>query len=185
MAAVPPPDNSPGPLTGVKRYLVEHYDELYGIAARQMARENPGHSLQATALMNEAVCQMLDPNRKVEIKDASHFLATANVMMQHILIDRARRNNAQKAGGQLNRQELNQNQVGDDNHIVELLILQEELQLLAKQDPQAAQVIQKRCEGYSIDEAAELLGLSRSTAYDLWNFGRAWLLQMFHQNSRN
>lgn len=179
MEAHPPPDQPGHPHSNIKRYLIEHYDELHGIAAQQMAKENPGHSMQPTALMNEAVCQMLDPARQVAIKDASHFLATANVMMKHILIDRARRYQAIKAGGQMQRQELNDEQMGKADHLVELLILREELQLLAQHDPQAAAVIQKRCEGYSTEEAAEQLGISRSVAYDLWNFGRAWLLQKF------
>jgi len=178
-----PRDGSSGPHSSIKCYLIEHYDELYGIAARQMIGEHPGNSMQATALLNEAVCKLLDPNGQVQFNDSHHFLAAANVMMQHILVDRARHRNALKQGGQLQRQELQPDQPDADQQHVELLILREELQLLAVQDPLAAQIIQKRCEGYSIDEVAGQLDISRSQAYDLWNVGRAWLLQRFNQNT--
>lgn len=178
-----PRDGSSGPPEGIKRYLIENYDEIHAIAAKQMAKENAGNSMQATALLNEAVCKMLDPDQKVQINDSRHFLAAANVMMKNILIDRARRRNAAVRGGQITREELHEDQVGSDPHHVEMLIIQEEIQLLAAQDPLAALIIQKRCEGYSIDEVAVMLKLSRTQAYSQWNFGRAWLLQKFHQSS--
>jgi RNA polymerase sigma-70 factor, ECF subfamily len=123
------------------------------------------------------------PAGNVHINDSRHFLSTANVMMQHILVDRARRRNTIKQGGQLNRHELHDDQAGSDPRQVELLILQEEIQLLAGIDPLTAQIIQKRCEGYTIEEVAVMMKLSRTQAYDLWNFGRAWLLQKFHQST--
>ena len=181
-----PQDNSSERLSHIKCLFIEHYDELYGIAAAQIAKENPDDSMQATALVNEMVCKMLEPHRNVHLNDKNHFLATAQVMMKHIIIDRARRRGSQKQGGHLQQQELHDNQAGIDPQHVELLILQEELQLLAKADPLAAQVIQKRCEGFSIDEIVDQLKISRSNAYDLWNFGRAWLMQMFDQgDSKN
>jgi len=176
-----PRDGSSGPHSRIKGYLVEHYDEIHAIAAQQMAKENIGNSMQATALLNEVVCKMLDPDHQVQINDSSHFLAAANVMMKNILIDRARRRNAAIRGGQITREELHEDQAGSDPHHVDLLILQEEIQLLAEIDPLAAHIIQKRCEGYTIEEVAAMLKLSRSQAYDQWNFGRAWLLQKFHQ----
>lgn len=178
-----PRDGSSGHQSAIKRCLVENYDEIHAIAAQQMARENAGNSLQATALLNEAVCKMLDPAANIHFNDSKHFLATAKVMMQHILVDRARRRNSIKQGGQLNRHELHEDQAGNDSYQVDILILQEEIQLLAGIDPLAAQIIQKRCEGFSIEEVAEHLKLSRSQAYDLWNFGRAWLLQKFYQGN--
>ncbi len=175
-----PRDNSSERLSHIKCLFIEHYDELYGIAAAQMAKENPGDSMQATALVNEMVCKMLEPHRDIQPNDKNHFLATANLMMKHILIDRGRRRNSRRQGGHLHQQELLNDQAETDMQHVELLILQEEIQQLAKVDPQAAQVIQKRCEGFSIDEIADQLKISRTQAYDLWNFGRAWLIQMFH-----
>jgi len=179
----PPRDHSSERLSSIKCLFIEHYDELYGIAAAQMAKEHAGNSLQPTALVNEMVCKMLEPHRNVQLNDKHHFLATANLMMKHILVDRARRRSCQIQGGHLQRQELHNDQAGTDPQNVELLILQEEIQLLAREDPQAAKIIQKRCEGYSIDEIADQLKISRTNAYDLWNFGRAWLMQMFHLNS--
>ena len=183
MAALPPREPAPLTPSSIKRFLLEHYDELHGMAQRHMAAEAAGNSLQATALMNEAVCQMLDPARKLAINDDRHFLATAQLMMKHILIDRARRHQAQKAGGQMQRKDLHENQADRQPQQVEVLILQEELNLLAQHDPMASKVIQKRCEGYSTEEAAEILGISRTAAYELWNIGRAWLLQKFKDGS--
>ncbi|HQR08812.1 MAG TPA: ECF-type sigma factor [Gemmatales bacterium] len=174
-----PRDHSPGCRSHINGYLVEHYDEIHAIAVRQMAKENADNSMQATALANEVACKMLDPAGNVQFKDSKHFLATARVMMQHILVDRARRRNSIKHGGQLNRQELQEDQAGSDPYQMELLILQEELQLLAEKDPLAGQIIQKRCEGYTIEEVAATLKISRSHAYHLWNFVRAWLMQKF------
>jgi len=175
--------SSVGEASRIKGLLLKHYDELHSIAAKQMAGENAGHSMQTTALVNEVVCKLLDGDKKVAFNDGKHFLATANVMMQHILIDRARRKGAQKAGGQMTRQVLHDNQVRGDDDFVNMLILQEELQLLAKHDPEAAAVISKRCQGYSMEEVAGQLGISRTAAYQLWTVGQAWLMQMFHERS--
>ncbi|MFT3881717.1 MAG: ECF-type sigma factor [Gemmatales bacterium] len=176
-----PRDDSSGHRSTIKRYVIEHYDELHDMAARQMARENPGNSLQASALVNEAVCQMLDRTDPPKLNDSEHFLANANIMMKHILVDHARCRNNLTHGGNLNRHDLNSDQEGRDQQMVKLLILQEEIQLLTEQDFLAGQIVQKRCEGYSIEEAAAQLKLSRSQAYDKWTCGRAWLLQKFHQ----
>lgn len=176
-----PRDNPSERISSIKCLFVEHLDTLRGIAAAQVAKENPGDSMQASALVNEVVCKMIEPHCDVQPNDTNHFLATATLMMQHILIDRGRRRSSQKQGGHLQQKELHDNQAGIDPQHVELLILQEEIQLLAKEDPLAAQVIQKRCEDFSIDEIADQLKISRTHTYDLWNFGRAWLMQMFHR----
>lgn len=141
-----------------------------------MAHEQPDHSLQATALINELVVRILDSDTPLQLNNSDHFLAIATLMMQRILIDRARKNNTQRAGGKHQHQELQPGIQGAHDCQQELLILQEELQRLAEADPISAEVVKKRCQGYSIDEAASQLDIPRSTAYGLWNFGRAWLL---------
>lgn len=176
-------DDSSGHRSTIKRYLVEHYDQLHNMAARQMAKENPDNSMQATALLHEVVCKMLDRKGSLEMNDSKHFLATANLMMKHILVDHARRRNTLAHGGDLRRKEMNNDYEESDHQLVKLLILQEEIQLLARQDPQAAHIIEKRYQGYSIDEVADQLKMSRSQAYDKWNCGRAWLLHKFNHVS--
>ena len=180
-----PRDDSSERLSNIKCLFIKHYDELHGIAAAQMAKENPGDSMQATALVNEMVCKMLEPHCDVQPNDKNHFLATANLMMKHIIIDRARRRSSQKYGGHLQKQQLLDDQAETDMQHVQLLILQEEIQLLAQEDPLAAQIIQKRCEGFSIDEIADQLKISRTSAYEQWNFGRAWLMEVFHLSCSN
>ncbi len=163
----------------IRRYVVENYDELHQAAAKQAARENPDNSLQASALVNEVVVKLLKTDEPIRVQDSDHFLAVTTQMMKHILVDKARHGLAIKAGGQMNRQLLDSHLAGQKETAVELLIIQEELDLLTKADPVAAEVVRKRCQGYSVDEAATLLNLSRTTAYSLWNFGRAWLLRRF------
>ena len=129
--------------------------------------------------MNELVVKLLKADSPLQIQDANHFLAVAATMMQHILTDRARHLQAEYTGGKMQRQDLGSQHGTEDATALHMLIIQEELDLLTQADPLAAGVGKNRCLGYSIEEAGEKLHISRSTAYSLWNFGRAWLLRRF------
>ena len=163
----------------IRRYLVKHFDDLHEIAAKKAARESPDNSLQASALVNEVVVKLLKSKDPVQVNDSDHFLAIATKMMNHVLIDKARHDNAACVGGNLNRQHLDSNIAGQPGKAFELLIIQEEMELLTKTEPLSSEVVRHRCLGYSLDEIAEKLNISRSSAYSEWNFGRAWLLRRF------
>jgi RNA polymerase sigma factor (TIGR02999 family) len=174
---------SSSPASELKRMVVEHYEELHALAAKQMGRESPTPSLETTGLLNEAVLRMLEAGKPLKIKDADHFLALAQLIMKRICIDRARRRRTAKAGGGHPRTELSAALADSQGQVTGLLIIQEELQRLERDEPEAARIVALRYQGYSIEEAAEMLHLPRSTAYDLWNFGRAWLLRVFQEPS--
>lgn len=163
----------------IRRYIVEHFDELHEIASKKAARESPDNSLQASALVNEVVVKLLKSKDPVHLNDSDHFLAIATRMMNHLLVDKARHDNAACVGGNMNRQHLDSNLAGQPATALELLIIQEEMELLTKTDSMAAEVVRQRCLGYSLDEIAEKLNMSRTSAYNEWNFGRAWLLRRF------
>jgi RNA polymerase sigma factor (TIGR02999 family) len=160
------------------------YDELRGLAAAKLAREKPGQTLQPTALVHEAYLGLVQsPQLKYEIgqrhwESRAHFFAAAAEAMRCILIENARRKRRQKRGGARRRVELEPDQVGYSISPDNLLDLNDALDALAAVDPQAAQFVKLRYfTGLSVEEAAEMIGLSRSAAYEHWAYARAWLLR--------
>lgn len=154
------------------------YDQLRGIARAMMAAERPGHTLQATALVNEAYLRLLGTH---ELDQASHdqFIALASVVMRRILIDHARASGRQKRGGGRQRVPLTlaQPQAEFGMHPDELLALDDALGQLAALDERKARVVELRFFGGLDEEAtARILGIARSTAANDWRFARAWLL---------
>jgi RNA polymerase sigma factor (TIGR02999 family) len=152
------------------------YDELRRLAAWKLAQESPGQTLQATALVHEAYLRLVGGNNDQEWQSRGHFFAAAAEAMRRILIENARRKQAGKHGGGLCRVDLNDADVTTPTAADELLELDDLLSLLACEDPDAAQLVKLRLyAGLSIEESAELLGISRSGAYQQWTFARAWL----------
>jgi RNA polymerase sigma factor (TIGR02999 family) len=151
------------------------YDELRRLAAGQLAREAQGQSLQPTALVHEAYLRLVgDPGEPRSFKDRAHFLAAAAVAMRRILIDNARRKRAQKRGGGLQRQLLEAVAAPEPDE--ELLAVDEALTKLATQDPIKARLVELRYfAGLTGDQAAEVLGISPTTADRHWAYARAWL----------
>jgi RNA polymerase sigma factor (TIGR02999 family) len=151
------------------------YSELRHLAAAMMSQENSGHTLQATALVHEAYFRLTG---KQTFDNAGHFFAAAAEAMRRILVNHARNRNRLKRGGQRVRLEL-LDQVGslsDDPELV--LSLDELLSRLAEKDPVAAEVAQLHLfGGLSVDEAGQVLKLSRASAYRNWKYARAWLLK--------
>jgi RNA polymerase sigma factor (TIGR02999 family) len=153
------------------------YDELRKLAAQRLAQEAPGQTLQATALVHEAYLRLVDAGNARHWDSRGHFFAAAAEAMRRILIDAARAKASHKRGGgvwkriDLNRADLVSHAAPDD-----LLTLDDILDKLAHSDTQAAQLVKLRFfAGLSVEQAADLLGLSRSTAYERWAFARAWL----------
>jgi RNA polymerase sigma factor (TIGR02999 family) len=153
------------------------YDELRKLAAARMAEERADHTLQPTALVHEAYLRLVEgaaPNASWDSR--GHFFAAAAEAMRRILIDAARTRAARKRGGAWQRIDLNSVDLVGQAAPDDLLELDDTLDKLARQDPQAAQLIKLRFfAGLSIDQAGGSLGLSRTTAYERWAFARAWL----------
>jgi len=152
------------------------YDELRKLAAMRMAEENPGHTLQPTALVHEAYLRLVGSSDSNRWDNRGHFFAAAAEAMRRILVDAARRKRSEKHGGQRQRIQLSDLPANDDADDERLLALDAALTRLAFEDPVAAQVVELRhFAGLSIEDAAEALGLSRATAYRHWTYARAWL----------
>jgi RNA polymerase sigma factor (TIGR02999 family) len=152
------------------------YDELRKLAAARLAHEKPGQTLQATALVHEAYLRLVDTDKSPHWNSRGHFFAAAAEAMRRILVDQARRKQAEKRGGQARRVALDAADLGYDSPADELLDIDEALTRLAAEDSQAAQLIQLRFfGGLSIEDAAEIIGIGRATAYEHWAYARVRL----------
>jgi RNA polymerase sigma factor (TIGR02999 family) len=152
------------------------YDELRQLAAQKLAREAPGQTLQATALVHEAYVRLVDVERAQQWNSRGHFFAAAAEAMRRILIDHARHKQAEKHGGRVQRVALAQVEAVAAAPAADLLALDEMLERLMRHDATTGQLVKLRYfAGLSVEQAAEALGLSRSNAYRLWTFARAWL----------
>ena len=152
------------------------YDQLRKLAAQKMAREKPGQTLQATALVHEAYLRLVDRTGKPHWDSRRHFFAAAAEAMRRILIDRARRLQTEKHGGQRQRIDLDEVEVVADSRASDLLALDEALTRLAAEDPVKAQLVTLRYfAGLSVQEAADALGISRASADRYWSYARTWL----------
>jgi RNA polymerase sigma factor (TIGR02999 family) len=153
------------------------YDELRRLASHQLSHEQPGQTLQPTALVHEAYLRLFG-DREPLWENRRHFFGAAAEAMRRVLVESARRKGAQKRGGRLSRRELNELQVGDSIPDDELVAVDEALERLADIDEQAATLVKLRYfGGLTIDEAARVLGISSRTAGRLWAFARAWLIR--------
>jgi RNA polymerase sigma factor (TIGR02999 family) len=151
------------------------YAELRRCAARSLRRERPGHTLQATALANEAYLRLVD-QRDARWQNRAHFLAIAAQAMRRILIDYAREHGRQKRGGGQERVPLDEISVGVDAGPVDLMALDEALDRLAALDGRQARIVELRYfGGMSVEEVAEALAISPSTVAREWSHARAWL----------
>jgi RNA polymerase sigma factor (TIGR02999 family) len=156
----------------VNQLLPLVYDELRKLAAQKMAQEAPGQTLQPTALVHEAYLRLVkDPG---SFKDRGHFFAVAATAMRRILIDRARKKKTRKRGAGLQRQPLDAVVAPEPNE--DLLALNEALDKLAVRDPLKAKLVELRYfAGLTGDQAAQVLGISPTTADRHWAYVRAWL----------
>jgi len=151
------------------------YEELRRQASRYLRRERRGHSLQTTALINEAFLRLIDA-RDVHWQDRAHFFAIAANLMRRVLVDHARRRDAEKRGGSALRLTLDEGLAVAKETDVDLLAIDEALDRLAKIDPQQARVVELRFfSGLTVDETAVALGVSPKTVKRDWSVARAWL----------
>jgi RNA polymerase sigma factor (TIGR02999 family) len=154
------------------------YDELRQLAAAQMAREKPDHSLDATALVHEAYIRLVDSDNGQCWNGRGHFFAAAAEAMRRILIESARRQATLKRGGGLVRNELPESELVAPESSGDLLALDEALSQLAVVDGVAAELVKLRYfAGLTSQQAAETLGISSRTADRTWAYARAWLFK--------
>jgi RNA polymerase sigma factor (TIGR02999 family) len=154
------------------------YDELRRLAQAKMAHEQPGQTLDATALVHEVYLRLLGDQ---QFANRRHFFAAAAEAMRRILIENARRKGRVRHGGGRQRIELSDAQPARVDSPDELLAVDESLTQLAVEDPDAAQLVKLHYfAGLSVEESADALGMSRATAYRHWTFARAWLALRVH-----
>jgi RNA polymerase sigma factor (TIGR02999 family) len=151
------------------------YEELRKLAAARMARENPGHTLQPTALVHEAWLRLVG-DENVRWDGRAHFFGAAAEAMRRILIDRARRRNASRHGGDQQRVDLEAVEIAAPDDDDQLLAVNEALEKFAIQDKLKAELVKLRYfAGLTIEEAAQVLRISEPTANRYWTFAKAWL----------
>lgn len=152
------------------------YDELRRLAGHFMNNQKAGHTLQTTALVNEAYLRLIDSSR-VRWQDRTHFFAVSAQLMRRILVDAARTRNSLKRGGpDAQKIELDENLAVSPNERVDLLALDEALEELARMSPRQSQVVELRYfGGLSEEEIAEALKISARTVRREWSAARAWL----------
>lgn len=158
------------------------YDELRRLAAQKMAQEQPGQTIQPTALVHEAYLRLVDVEKVQHWDSRRHFFAAVAEAMRRILIERARSKKREKRGGKLKRVELGDVQV-NDLPIDEILSFDEALEQLDQNDPRAASLVKlRRYCGLSVEESAERLGISGRTGHRDWDYARAFLYRCIGQN---
>ncbi|HTG45950.1 MAG TPA: ECF-type sigma factor [Verrucomicrobiae bacterium] len=151
------------------------YEELRKLASAKMAREQPGQTLQATALVHEAWLRLAGKN-EVRFENRVHFFGAAAEAMRRILIDRARKRQVRRASGLAAPEELHESQIGVRAPEAELFALHEVLDRLAAVDATAARLVKLRYfVGLEVAEAGDAVGISVRQAERLWTFSKAWL----------
>ena len=166
-----------GDQEALERLVPLVHDELYRIARRCMAGERVGHSLQATALVNEAYLRLIDVSH-VDWQNRAHFLAVSARLMRRILVDHARSRNYEKRGGGVQQVSFDEGLVVALEPAQDLVALHDALTVLAKVDARKSQVVELRFfGGLSVEETAEALRVSTDTVTRDWKFAKVWLLR--------
>ena len=164
-----------GDATALDRLLPLIYAELRRIASRRLRRERPGHTLQPTALVHEAYFKLIEAP-ELEWRDRAHFFAVAARVMRHVLVDHARAHQAGKRGGALRKVPIDNLAAPGVSTDIDLLALEEALGRLGDFDPQQSRVVELRYfGGLTIEETAEVIGVSIATVKREWMMARAWL----------
>ena len=165
---------SEGDQSALERLTPIVFDELHRLASRYMKRERPGHSLQTTALVNEAYMRLVDYKR-MEWQDRAHFFAVSAQLIRRILVEHARRHNLTRGGG-VQHVSLEEAAVVGGRRSADLVALDDAMKALAQLDPRKVQVVEMRFfGGLSVEETAEVLKVSTVTVMRDWSTAKAWL----------
>lgn len=165
-----------GDPSAAERLLPLVYDELRKLAAAKLGQEKPGQTLQATALVHEAYLRLVQPDQESAWNSRGHFFAAAAEAMRRILVEQARRKRSQRGGGGVQRQGMDEQQIAAPEPKADLLVINDVLERFERVDHVAAHLVKLRYyAGLTIPQAAEAMGISRSTADRYWAYARAWL----------
>jgi RNA polymerase sigma factor (TIGR02999 family) len=152
------------------------YDELRQLAASKLAQEQPGQTLQATALVHEAYLRLVGTGPAQGWNSRGHFFGAAAEAMRRIIIEQARRKRSRRQGGGLNRLPIDQVEIAAPDTTPDVLALNDALEQLERTDPTKAALVKLRYfAGLTNGQAAEVLGISTTTADRYWSYARAWL----------
>jgi RNA polymerase sigma factor (TIGR02999 family) len=152
------------------------YDELRQLAAAKLAQEKPGQTLQPTALVHEAYLRLVDTERARPWNGRTHFFRAAAEAMRHILVDQARQKQSDKRGGAWKQVDLDLTADAVQEPAEDVVAVHEALELLARHDPVKAELVKLRFfAGLSVEEAAQVLDISRATADRYWRYAKTWL----------
>jgi RNA polymerase sigma factor (TIGR02999 family) len=161
------------------------YPELRKLARQYMGRENPEHTLQTSALINEAYLRLVD-QQAVEWQDRAHFFAVAAQVMRHILIDHARSHRFTKRGGGAQHLPLDDAEVVGQERAVELVALDDALANLAKIDERKSKIVELRFfGGLSVEETAEVIKVAPITVMREWRAAKAWLYREISETEQS
>ena len=165
-----------GDHTALERLMPLVYRELHKMAKRYMAQQNPGHTLQTTAVIHEAYLKLAGESSQKHWENRSHFFGVAASAMRHILVDHARAKQSAKRGGEVRVVQLNDGFDIADGQSDELIALDDALNTLAKLHPRKSKTVELRYfGGLSVEEAAAILKISPQTVMRDWNFAKAFL----------
>ena len=192
-------DDRPGPADEVERLLARAgagderamadlmplvYDELRRIAGRYMRRERPGQTIQATALVHEAYLRLLKDRAK-DWRTRAHFVGIAANAMRQILVERARARGAAKRGGGREKVTIDEGAIAGPSEPIDVEVLDEALERLAALDARQARIVELRFfGGLTVEEAADVLGISPATLKRDWTVARAWLKRELDERDR-
>ena len=152
------------------------YDELRRLASEKMLQERPGQTLQATALVHEAYVRLVEVENALHWNSRGHFFAAAAEAMRRILVENARRKRGKKHGGEYQRVNLEAALTYAPEPAEDLLSLNDALDRLSQEDPKKAELVKLRYfTGLSVQESADVLGISRATADRYWAYAKVWL----------
>ena len=175
---------SAGEPKAAERLLLLVYEELRRVAAILLARENPGHTLQATALVHEAYLRIVTPSGDQPWDNRRHFFAAAAETMRRILVESARRKLRIRHGGGLERVDLDEHDISVEPPHEDILALNDAVEEFTREEPQKAELVKLRFfAGLDEQEAADVLGISRTTAARHWAYARAWLFDRLRQQN--
>jgi RNA polymerase sigma factor (TIGR02999 family) len=161
------------------------YQELRHLASRKLSREQPGQTLQTTALVHEAWLRLAGSSPSKKWNGPAHFYAAAAEAMRRILIENARRKNAQKRGANLHRVDFDKIELAVEEPPDDVLALDDALKRLTEKDPVKGELVKLRFfAGLTTEQAAEVLGVSVATADRYWVYARAWLYQEIYGDAK-
>jgi RNA polymerase sigma factor (TIGR02999 family) len=172
-----------GDTQATEKLLPLVYEELRLLAAQKMAHEKPGQTLQATALVHEAYIRLVE-GADQNWNSRGHFFKAAAEAMRRILVENARRKKSKKRGGNQQKIELTEATLAIESPSNDLLALDEALNRLSEKEPSVADLVRLRYfGGLTIDQVAEIQGISRRTAIDHWAYARSWLAREVNMGS--